>query len=260
MTKLIIDVNEQFQHLPNAPIVEAVIDIRVSPGTALQEATLKFALEAKLNDYQYLDSMQQFKIRGEMNLESDTPAEPIIKELTWKGLRFQSADKKYIAQFNRDGYVFSRLESYQSWNQLYDEAMRLWNMYTEIAQPTEIQRIGLRYINRIQLPLNELRFEDYFESPAQPPKNLDVPFHSFLHQETLAVPDYPYAVNIVKTIQPPQAPAVQGLNLILDIDAFSTQGFEADEAGLRRHLLEMRWLKNKVFFGSVTQLTLKLFQ
>lgn len=260
MTKLAVNINESFQHLPHAPIVEAVIDIRARPAAALEEAMLKPQLEAKLSGYQFLDSMQHIQIQHEVSLKGGAPVSPIIRELGWKGLRFQSGNKKHIAQFNRDGFVFSRLEPYENWEQLYEEGMRLWSMYIELAQPIEAHRIGLRYINRIQLPPDELRFEDYLQPAAQPPKGLDVPFHGFLHQDTLAVPDHPYAINVIRTIQPQGAPGVQGLSLILDIDAFTTQGFELDEGALKLRLLEMRWLKNKVFFGSVTPNALKLFQ
>lgn len=260
MPKIAINIDESFPHLPHAPIVEAVIDIRARPAAVLEEAMLKPRLEAKLSGYQFLDSMQHVQIHHEVNLKGGAPASPIVRELGWKGLRFQSGDKKHIAQFNQGGFVFSRLEPYESWEQLYEEGMRLWSVYIELAQPVEVHRIGLRYINRIQLPPDELRYEDYLEPAPMPPKGLDVPFHGFLHQDTIAVSGHPYAINVIRTIQPPGATGIQGLGLILDIDAFTTQGFELDEALLEQRLLEMRWLKNKVFFGSVTPNALKLFQ
>ena len=260
MAKPAINIDEPFQALAHTPIVEAVIDIRAHPAAPLGEAMLKPQLEAGLSGYQFLDSMQHVQIHHEVNLAGGAPISPVIRELDWEGLRFQSDDKKHIAQFNRDGFVFSRLEPYQSWERLYEEGMRLWHVYVELAQPVEIHRIGLRYINRIQLPPDELRFEEYLKPSPVPPNGLDLPFHGFLHQDTLAVPDYPYALNVIRTMQPPREPGVQGLGLILDIDTFTTQGCELDEAVLKQRLLEMRWLKNKVFFGSVTPTALKLFQ
>lgn len=260
MTKLAINIRESFQHIPRAPIVEAVIDVRARPAGLHEEALLKTQLETKLSNYEFLDSQQQIQIQHQVSLKGDALPGPIIRDMGWKGLRFQSIDKKYIAQFNRDGFVFSRLEPYQSWEHLYDEGMRLWYLYVELAQPVEIHRIGLRYINRIQLPADELRFEDYLEPAPASPKGLDLPFLSYMHQDTLAVPDHPYAINVIRTIQPPEAEGIQGLGLILDIDVFTTQGFELDKALLEQRLLEMRWLKNRVFFGSITPNSLKLFK
>ena len=260
MTELVINIEEKFEHLPRAPIAEAVIDIRARAAAVLEEGALKPLLEAKLAGYQFLDSQREIEIQHEVRAVGDAPPSSVIRDLGWKGLLFRSADERHIVQFNRNGFVFSRLDPYDTWQRLHDEGMRLWKEYVVIAQPIEIHRIGLRYINRIQLPPNELRFEDYLEPAPVPPRALDLPFHGFMHQDTLGVPGYPYAMNIIRTIQPPAVQGGAGFGLILDIDVFTTQGFELDEATLERRLLEMRWLKNKVFFGSVTPKARTLFQ
>ncbi len=260
MTTLSINRKEQFQRLPHAPIVEAVIDIRTRPEAVFEEAMLKAQLEAKLSGYQFLDSMQHLQIQHTVKSQVGAPVSQIIHEPGWQGLRFQSRDQKHIVQFNRDGFVFSRLEPYESWEQLYTEGMRLWAVYVELARPVGVHRIGLRYVNRIQLPPGDSHFEDYLAPAPAPPPGLEVPFYGFLHQDMLAVPGHPYAINVIRTIQPPGTLGVQGFGLILDIDASTMQEFELDGAVLEERLLEMRWLKNKVFFGSVTPTAMKLFQ
>ena len=260
MTRLAIAIGEVFEHLPRAPIAEAVIDVRARASTVLEEGAPKPQLESRLGGYQFLDSQRTIEIQHKVHGAGDAPPSSVVRDLGWKGLRFQSADKRHIVQFNRDGFVFSRLEPYETWQKFHDEAMRLWKGYSELARPTDIHRIGLRYINRIQLPPNELRFEDYLEPAPVPPKDLGLPFHGFLHQDTLGVPGHPYAMNVTRTMQRPGAQGSAGFGLILDIDVFTAQGFELEEATLEQRLLEMRWLKNKVFFGSITPSARKLFQ
>jgi uncharacterized protein (TIGR04255 family) len=67
------------------------------------------------------------------------------------------------------------------------------------------------------------------------------------------VPGYPYVLNIVKTVQPPHGSGSDGGALILDIDVFTTKPFEHRPADIEKHLAEMRWLKNKVFYSSLTK-------
>ena len=131
----------------------------------------------------------------------------------------------------------------------------MWQLHTELAQPTEVQRLGLRFINRIAVPQEGLRLEDYLEAPPKAPQGMDLPLAGFLHQDTLTVSGYPYGITFTQTVQPPQAPETGGL--ILDIDVFTTQPLNLDEDKLDRHLSEMRWLKNKVFFGSITRKVLE---
>lgn len=256
MTKIIIDVDEKFPALPHAPSVEAIIDIRATPVNQPDEESLKNFVQKKFCDYQFRDSQRE--IQYQVTVSPSQPQNQTIQDRGWKGLRFQSKDQKYIAQFNRDGFTLSRLEPYQSWDLFRTEAMRLWDGYAEFVKPEQIHRIGLRYVNRIQLPAGELNFEDYLYVAPSTPKVLDLPVSGFMHQDAVIVPEYPYAVNIIRTMQPPNPLIGAGYSLILDIDVFTTQPFDYDEIRLKSHLTEMRWLKNKVFFGSVKNM--EIFQ
>jgi len=258
MDKLEINLSENFPHLPRAPIVEGVIDIRAHATMAFEEESVRNAVLLRLSGYSYLDSPRAFQ--HDLKIEGDKPPHQTIRDLGLKGLRFQSADTKQIVQFNRDGFVYSRLEPYPDWDSFAGEGMCLWRIFKEIAQPAEINRIGLRFINRIELPQDNLRLDDYIKPAPEPPTNLGLPFVGFMHHDTLTVPGHPYAINLIRTIQPPQAETGKGAGLILDIDVFTTQGTKLDEDRLSRTLEEMRWLKNKAFFGSITEKALEGFQ
>ena len=249
---------EKFENLPRAPIVEAVIEIRARATKALEETSIRTAIEPKLAGYVFLDSLREF--HSEVKLEGGKPPIQKVSDAGWKGVRFRSSDEKHIAQFNRDGFVFSRLEPYLTWEELESEGKRLWNIYKDFAQPVEIQRLGLRFINRIKLPPGELLFEDYIQPAPSSPHGLELPFHGFMHKDTLGVPGHPYAINVIRTIQQLNGGVDGGVALILDIDVFTTQGFDLDNTVLQRRLLEMRWLKNKVFFGSITAKALEMFR
>ena len=249
---------EKFENLPRAPIVEAVIEIRARATKALEETSIRTAIEPKLAGYVFLDSLREF--HSEVKLEGGKPPIQKVSDAGWKGVRFRSSDEKHIAQFNRDGFVFSRLEPYLTWEELESEGKRLWNIYKDFAQPVEIQRLGLRFINRIKLPPGELLFEDYIQPAPSSPHGLELPFHGFMHKDTLGVPGHPYAINVIRTIQQLNGGVDGGVALILDIDVVTTQGFDLDNTVLQRRLLEMRWLKNKVFFGSITAKALEMFR
>jgi uncharacterized protein (TIGR04255 family) len=253
-----IDLTEQFRHLSRAPIVEAVIEIRARAEIPWVEQAVSEALKAKLPDYPQFVSQNEVKQEVSFDLVQGSQAKQ--HDLGWKGLRLQSGDGRHVAQFNRDGFLFSRLHPYESWEKLQGEALRLWGIYCDLARPTETQRTGLRFINRFTLPAQETRFEDYVEPHAKPPRNLDLPFLGFFHQDTLAVPGYPYALNVVRTVQPPQDLKTQGLAIILDIDVFTIHPLEIRMDQMNKWLTEMRWLKNKVFFGSVTEKALESFK
>jgi uncharacterized protein (TIGR04255 family) len=81
-----------------------------------------------------------------------------------------------------------------------------------------------------------------------------------MHQDTLGVPGYSYAINVIQTVQIPPSLESEGIALILDIDVFTLQAFNLGKDAIEQRLQEMRWLKNKVFFGSITKKALERFQ
>ena len=254
ITDLRIDLGEKFPHLRNAPIVEATIEVRTRAESAWKEADITQQVKSRLPEYPKVQS--QSRMIQEFTLGEIPSAR--TQSLGWQGLRAESGDGRQVVQFNRDSFVFGRLRPYEGWERLFAEAVRLWNFYVELAQPAELQRIGLRFINQVKLPLQETRYEDYIQPAPAPPKGLELPFHGFLHHDILAAPGHPYGINVIRTIQTP--PNADSYAVILDIDAFTLQPFQYRETIMQERLPEMRWLNNKVFFGSITAKAVQTFK
>ena len=250
-----IDLSESFPLLTRAPIIEAVMGVTARAEATWDESAVSEQFKLRLPDYPVFQSHRE--IRHEFKLAADAQPEQAVHDMGWRGLRCESADKLHVVQFNRDGFTFSRLKPYQSWEQFHQEGLRLWELYNEIAQPSEIQRIGLRFINRIEFSQDEVKLEDFLENPPKTPRGMDVPFEGFLHHNTLTVPGHSYGINVIQTVQPSQGAEAWGV--ILDIDVFTTEPI-ANRNTLEQHLTKMRWLKNKVFFGSITTKTLELIK
>jgi uncharacterized protein (TIGR04255 family) len=251
-----IDLEERFPSLPRAPVVEAVIDMRARASLDLQEPSVEARFTGIAAGYRFERATHEFEAK--FSLQADRSPEAQVAG-RWKGLRCVADDGKRIAQFNRDGFVLSRLAPYTNWYALHDEAIELWRAYVEIARPTELLRIGVRYINRILLPPGDAQLEDYLDPSPTTPRGLDLPFQSFVHQDRFAVPGHPYGVNLIRTIEHRPQQNVASSAIILDIDAFTVQGADLAEHELVKHLAHLRWLKNKVFFGSIGRAALTLF-
>lgn len=256
---LTIDLSEEFAPLANPPIVEAVIELQARPSGDWNEDVLRAHLASQLPNYPDLRSQREFTVAARVDLQSAGSAEQFRRD-TWSGVRATSADKLHIAQFRHDRFVFSRLAPYQDWRQFCAEALRLWSIHSQLANPTEIQRIGVRFINRIDMPRDEFRLDDFLRNPPQPPRDLEVPVLNYLYQDTFTVPGHAYSINRVQTIQPPAKDNLTTLAAILDVDVFTTHPCEPIIQMIETRLAEMRWLKDKVFFGSVTKKALRSFR
>ena len=106
-----------------------------------------------------------------------------------------------IAKFSPEGFTLSRLFPYENWEKFHNEAIRLWRVYSQLAKPVEVLRLGLRYVNRIPVVAERTLLEDVLQVAPQPPRGLELPFDTFLYHDTFLVPGHPYAVNVVRTVQ-----------------------------------------------------------
>lgn len=251
-----LDMKDTFPHLAAAPIVEAAIQWVARASRQFTPNELHEELTKQLPDYP--ECRPQHQLEFEAQLASDGTATQVSKD-SWRGFRLTSADCLQIVQFTRDGVVFSRLTPYQDWSAFVKEACRVWKLFQELATPSEVQRLGVRFINRITLD----KLAGVGRLLSVPPKGLErqgLPMTSFLHRNTFEAPDLPFSVNVVQTVQPPVPPEAEGFGLILDIDVFTEQAFPVDDAILNEYLPKMRWLKNKVFFSVMSKPAINSFK
>jgi len=87
------------------------------------------------------------------------------------------------------------------------------------------------------------------------PKSWDsfpIPFAGFVHSDTFSVPDTNYLIHVIRALQPPDVTS-EWPAIILDTDISTRTPSPINDETLETKLHEMRWLKNKIFFASLTQ-------
>src|SRR5260370_11332746 len=186
---VIINPDERFPHLKNASIVEAGIDLRARAESDWNEQEITEALKKLLPDYPKKLSMSGFQ--QELTFGPGIVPEGKTTEKGWTGVRCQTEDGLHVAQFNRDGFMFARLRPYQQWDRLVADALRLWTVFVDVAKPAEIQRMGVRFINRINPPPRQVRIQDYMDPGPQGSRELDLPFKHFFLLHTFPLTGHP---------------------------------------------------------------------
>jgi uncharacterized protein (TIGR04255 family) len=241
---------------PNAPITEALLDIRVNlPGEVdlTQLATIQDLIKDQYpsrNERMFWQSNFQIAQR---DLKISPPTGGPV------GYAFTSRDGKQIVQVRKDGFSFSRLKPYEDWISLREEAKRLWQCYIQIASPTNITRLALRYINRIELPLPMRDFKDYILTVPEIAPNLPQGLADFFMQLIIPIPTMNAIAIVTETVDVPQNLS-SVLPLIFDIDVFREAVFDLNSAEVWDTFEQLRELKNDIFFQSITERTKELFR
>jgi len=254
-SKFTIDHNEKFPSLERAPIIEAVIHWQALASKNFDPNTLKDELAQRLPDYPICQPQHDIKIEASGALDGTSQ---VTHRTQWNGFRLQDELSQHVAQFTSKGVVFSSLQPYDTWESFQSEAMRFWGIFLELAAPTAIQQLGVRYINRIPLKNGE-QPSTYLKLVQPLLAMLELPTESFFYQDIYRVPGYPYHINLVWTIQHQQASPASEQALIVDIDVFKTEPIDLDREYLIQRLCEMRWIKNKIFFSCITSTALERF-
>ncbi len=246
----------EYSLLKNAPITEALIDIRIKIKEDFDVELLSSLHDAIPGQYPEKKTRHKWEAHGELK-KGEAPISSGTE--TVDGFIFSSTDKKQIFQARIDGFTFNRLKPYDRWETFRDEAFRLWQLYRDLVSP-EIVRVALRFINKIDIPLfpQPLRdFNEYLTAAPIVPEALPQGVSSFLTRVVIHDPETDAAAIITQAFE--QIVDPKFLPIILDIDVFRQKELIGEEEVW--HMLEkLRHFKNKVFFASITEKAKELFQ
>lgn len=245
-------------HLAHAPIVEAVIDINcdLPPDTdffQLQERAKESLRNAYPEVRQLITQHQELGI----NAAESLPA-TINQRVT--GLQFLSEDEKQVVQFRSEGYTFNRLAPYGRLDDYLPQIEWSWNIFRTLIKPVQIRAIGLRFINRILLPLvgGRVKLNEYLRVSPKLPDEDTLVFTGFLNQHSAVEIATGNHVNITMAMQPQEG---DEMPIILDIETFDPRIHVPEQwEEVREAILSLRRLKNRVFERTLTETCLNLFR
>jgi uncharacterized protein (TIGR04255 family) len=244
----------EYRHLDNAPIKEALIDIRVVLPEDVNIKNLQASEAEFIKRYPINEEIKKREVgvhfKDDEMVTTTSDVEPV-------GYKFYSEDKAKIVQFRNDGFTFSQLEPYDRWDTMREEAEAAWEVYLKSVKPVSISRVATRFINVIRIPLPINEFEDYLQIPPDLPKALPQGISSFLMRFVMHDPELGATGILTQALE-----AIDGEHapVVLDIDVFINKELDADENEHWGLLNQLRGFKNKIFFESITEETARLCQ
>ncbi len=140
--------NSGYPTYPNPTITEAVCDIHFRLP---QEKEWKPSFPGELfkhiqNEYPEMEPVLEIGLQFEFGpLGTGTKFVPQRQKV-----RFKHATRPLILQLAENSLSISTLAPYQGWEVMRRDVLAAWQRIEEIFQPEAINRVGLRYINRIE--------------------------------------------------------------------------------------------------------------
>jgi len=237
------------RHLKSAPITEALVDLRVEPALPDLAALDAFRSETAST---FPEIHEQVQIKSVISLAQAVPAE---RRPT--GYMMRSADKTRVVQAQLGGLTVSQLAPYTKWDDLRDLAKSVAGTYFANAGSRSITRWALRFINKIEVPRGAELGQYFRVAPfLQPdfPQALEGAFLRFV------IPYEGARVILTQVSGEVSSSSSDRIAVILDIDAFKVGPIPSEGDALWASLEQLREIKNKVFFGCLTEKTVRMFE
>ncbi|HEC43758.1 MAG TPA: TIGR04255 family protein [Bacteroides sp.] len=239
--------------LENAPIVEALLDIQVQLPEGKDLNALHKVFDVVKDKYP--TEKKRFAFSGKIEFKAqETQAKSSISETQVDGYLFYSEDKTKVFQARLSGFTFNKHKPYKSWNALKKEAKELWTLYKKIAEPLTINRIALRYINKIPLKI-PFTPTSYFTTLPYLAKGLDYDMNNLFSQISIMNNQLNARATITEAVELTNSDTAL---FLFDIDVFQQGDFAESE--IWKNFESLRDFKNEIFFKSITAKTLKLIE
>jgi len=237
------------------PIVEAVIERRfVNPieYKVVDELRRKFQ-----GRYPAVTQTAEFAFA----LNPDGAAPEVRQHLV--GFRMVSPDGTAIVIITTHAVAFSRLAPYPGWAKFSAGASATFRAARVVTGYVPLTRIGVRYINRLDLPIGEgdlpvTKLEDYILVRPEYPEALAPATRGFTLQCVFDVqaPDCTGTI----TVAPVPSPVPRHISVVFDIDIGRNGNVPSNERDINKLMGSIRNEKNRIFDICLTDRMKELFR
>jgi uncharacterized protein (TIGR04255 family) len=241
----------QAANYAHAPIQEAVIDLvfgETQTLEKLQKAKAKLSKRYPL-DEQLVSFEGGVSGTGGLSVRSS----PI-------GFHLSTLEMSDIVQLQIDRVVTSRSAPYEGWDKLIAQAKINWSTVAKATGIKTVRRVGIRYINRIDIPLNgeaAVKLSDYLSFLPNISPISEEPMTEFTLLVTRLTSNPNWTARIISTLVPPVL--INHISVLFDIDLFRDRDIASKEQELWEQIEEVRALKNDIFERYLTPNSRALF-
>lgn len=229
---------------PHPPITEAVIEVRVEG--LIDEIKRKKAAKklSKLYPNERLQVNKGISIDLVHGLASVEDVGTVITR--------SNNDQNEMLVLGPNSVAVSQLAVYRGWDVFFERFQRDWAAWKSVVGHRKVIQIGLRYINRIDVPMvdNLARHEDYLTLQIQlPSKYTDTIGYALMAK--LPLKD----IQCIATINSGavESPIPSHAGFLLDIDIVRPVDVPQKDADIEKLLGEMRHAKNELFQSLITE-------
>ena len=229
-----------------APVVEAVIEVLYV--NQLSKADLG-RISRRL--------MGRFPRREEeVSIDVEISPYSVNAERNPTGHKLTSADNLSVVLLRPTGITSAKLAPYAGWDLLKEQTANILDDAYHVIDRRQIGRIGVRYLNRLDIPGANINLQDWLNVGLSIPKNFGGVLNAFGARVVVPM-DNDLIVALAYHSVP--SPLIDHSSVFLDIDVAIDRGIPLADDEVWKLISKMRDAKNFVFEGCITQRMRNLF-
>ena len=243
------------EYFENAPIILAILQFRYKKVEGFNTKELKEKGVQIANEYPQIRErfIQQITFGGN---QPDGTTNVSFDEKEIDGVQFTSNDKKRILVIGKDKFTYEMHGKYPGWNDFISEPKRFWVLFKEELGNIELTGLSLRYVNRIDLPLDFHDISKYFTTYIQSSTG-DHTLNTFQLRYTSVEPDENLTMHVGHVLE---APIEGQYPYIFDIDVIYQSQIENTPEKIWSIFEFLRKKKNATFNDGLSDKTKELIQ
>lgn len=245
---------------PNPPVIEAVVDIQIASREAPDLGAIARVMQENRDEYPKQDTLVTASVTVDPSASMATQASQQVI-----GFRYATAASDAITQMRVNGFGFSRLAPYpkDGWEEWAPRAKALWGKYAASVQPHAVTRLGVRYINRILVPVGEdgetARPEEFFLTRPEIAASLSPVRDFFMRLELIQPGIEDGGLTITQAVMAePRAP--HAVPILLDLDVHRRVSLNPHDDAVWAILEELHERETDAFEACITDQTRRLFE
>lgn len=226
-----------------SPIIESVVEFRFAEE--LTDAKLR-----KLNEKfrkKFPDIREQKEFEVHLNID-DSTVEKKEKTVTYHA----DEDQQWLIGLDYKRLICSHKAPYGGFEDFFAHISYAYEAMSKVAARRKLERVGMRYINRIDLPVvkgQDVAFEKYL--------NLKINIPEFIKSVTgyemvftFNLPEIVSACRVSSSVR--DNVLINHASFFIDIDIFKEHDFPANEFEVLDYISGLQSIKNELFESFIT--------
>ena len=237
----------------NPPIIEAVCEFRITSDSKW-DLTIPGLVYEKVKK-QFPKKEQRLLQRIEATHSPKGNKQHVHTE---ERILFLTNNRKMFIQMGSRLLAVNCLKPYPTWNGFKPEIENAFDALCGIVDIKGLQRIGLRYINRIEIPRTSVKLDNYFEFRPFNGRNLPQVLESFIVGSVFLSSDEQDACKVQLTNATCEKPGNSAF--LLDLDYFLSQSQPLPVNKASEWIDTAHDQVKRIFEGCITDKLRKIFE